>query len=1104
MKMLHLLACALALPATAAETLLVKDGQPQAEIVIAETPLRSVRLAAQDLQTYVEKISGAHLPIVTKPGADSLARIYVGRSEHTDRLKIAAEGLKDGAYRMVSGDKWLALIGEDTEFRPIEPWARSNKEITDGTLQKKWDAITGALWGVPHATLYKSRFTVPGHTGLPDDQRKAGGKLAPLEMWAFDERGSFNAVCGFLQKLGVRWYAPGEIGEVLPTLKTIPLAKIEETVRPDFPIRRFNIRFGVFGQTLAMWAMRLGLRDPYEVQCAHGMDEMTHRDEIFARHPEWFALYGGKRQTQPGQRLNQLCYSNEELIQETVRNVRAQLDHYKLDVISVMPPDGYTSICQCPLCAGKDSPERDQRGLASDYIWGFVNRVAKEVRKTHPDKKILNCAYGIYTLPPLKIDKLEPNVVVSIVGGRRPMNNSPEQQEECRQLREAWRAKSDNPIINFENYPFTDRGWYLPAFTPHSLGASINATKGYSQGEDIWLSMRQDFEKTGMGFNHFLIYFTQRMYWGGKEQDVDAMFREYCRLFYGPAEQEMLAFFTFCETNWAAMEKDKTLADQALALFAKAQSKADANSIHGRRLALIDDFLKGLRNKSQQLGKLRGPTPVLRLVGEGRGKIAIDGRLDEEAWVNAFPSATCRLRELQTGRQPIFGTTVKSTWIGNNLYLAIRCDEHPGEKLNIGTTKKDDSALWYGDAVEVLIETESHSYYQIAVSPSGAIADLDRSAPRNAWFSWDSQAEIATHVADDHWIVEMRIPVTEDENDPLHQVIGHQPTRSLPWHINLCRQRIREDAQELSAFSPTGAEDFHHAMRFATLFNGNSFNFDHGPADADFLEATRRAAELARTGQREEAFAAYTAAAEGPATDLQKSHALELAVATARGLRKFDLADQLIARIPIDAVKKSAQMQSLIDQAKAPQVVARFAAEDLGAWPFWKRGDGYFARGRAYVITKAGQKADADLTRALEWTSDARLRDNILLNLAQNHENNLQDEDGALARYREIIATQKQLGTTDQFYAVQAIARIHTKRGQFDEAVATFRQVDLEKLQGTWRNQLLLSQGDTLQAAGRTDQALAAYQSVVTDKSADPRLLRSAEEKIKATKSDRR
>ena len=119
-----------------------------------------------------------------------------------------------------------------------------------------------------------------------------------------------------------------------------------------------------------------------------------------------------------------------------------------------------------------------------------------------------------------------------------------------------------------------DSGWYLPAFTPHALGETVNATKGISQGEDIWLSARQDFKEVGIGFNHFMVYFTARMYWGGKNADVDALFREYCQLFYGPAALEMQDFFTFCEAHWSVMEDDKTQADAALALFTKAQAKA--------------------------------------------------------------------------------------------------------------------------------------------------------------------------------------------------------------------------------------------------------------------------------------------------------------------------------------------------------------------------------------------------------------------------------------------------------------------------------------------------------------------------------------------------
>jgi len=79
-----------------ADVFLVEKGEPKAEIVIAENPQRSARLAAHDLQTYVKKITGAHLPIVVRPSAGKVS-VFVGRSEFTERLKIPTAGLQPGA-----------------------------------------------------------------------------------------------------------------------------------------------------------------------------------------------------------------------------------------------------------------------------------------------------------------------------------------------------------------------------------------------------------------------------------------------------------------------------------------------------------------------------------------------------------------------------------------------------------------------------------------------------------------------------------------------------------------------------------------------------------------------------------------------------------------------------------------------------------------------------------------------------------------------------------------------------------------------------------------------------------------------------------------------
>jgi hypothetical protein len=1008
----------------AAQPLLVENGQPRAEIIIAEKPTRMARVAAHEFRQQIEKVSGAKLPIVTQPTGMAV-KVFIGASAHSP---VKADGLKNGAYRIATGADWMAMIGDDADFEPMGPFARNNGDIP--RAQAEWEKIVGAPYGLPNPGLYKHRtkITLDGET---------------LEVWGLDERGSFNAVSGFLQKLGARWYLPGELGEVLPAMKTIELPKLDETVKPDIALRQFNFRFATCGPDSALWVMRLGIRNDERLQIAHGMANMTNRQAVFDAHPDWFAIYGGKPDFKPSDTKCQLCYSNDELFRETVHYARALLDTFHLESVSIMPPDGYTSICQCEKCNGKDSPERNERGLLSDYVWDFVNRVAKEVGKTHPNAKVLNCAYGVYTLPPLKIDKLEPNVLVGIVGGRRPMNkagNKAEGEAAPEALRAAWAKKTDNPIINFENYPFTDRGWYLPAFAAQSMGDTVIATKGMSQGEDIWLTVRNDFDKVGTGFNHFLVYFTARAYWPGSEPA--AALREYCRLFYGPAEQEMHTFFTHCEANWKVMDEDKAKADEGLTLFDKAKTKTDATSIFGKRLALIDDFLKGLRMKSQQLGQKRGPVPSVRLVGDAKD-IVIDGKLDDEYWQNCPASATGKFRELQTGRTPTFGTSFKAGWQGSNLVFAIRCDERRGEKPNITTTRDDDQALWHGDAIEIELATETHSYYQIAISPNGHVVDLDRGAPRSQWFGWDSKAEVATHIADDHWTVEILIPITQDENDPLHQVIGRHPTQSLPWHINLCRQRIREDGQEISALSPTGTEGFHEPMKFAHFYDGRSHVFDADPSVTDFVIGYRDATQKRKA-------AGFLALAEGKLTDFQKSAALEQAA-------RLDRNATFIDQIPIEAVQKTAQMQNLLANYKAIEVVKQFANEDIMKWPFWKRGDGFQARGWAYSITKTGDKAEADLSAALDFTGDLRQRETILLFLAQNRENNLKDDAKALEAYQTILEGKTRLGGADEFSALQGIARIQTRRRQFDEALKTLNRAEPDKLQGVWKTNILKS-----------------------------------------------
>ncbi|MDE0866789.1 MAG: DUF4838 domain-containing protein [Rubripirellula sp.] len=1057
---------------------LIEDGQARAEIIIAVDPPRSTHLAARELQTYVEKISGAKLPITTEPTGQAIP-IYVGKSSFTEKLGVTEDGLEHGAYRIVSGEDWLVLIGQDSNFTPIEPWPRGYDDIRSGKMQAEWDKVTGAQWGYMHKQLHKHYSGPNSLFGTPNERKT--DENGNVHVWTYDERGSFNAVCGFLRDLGVRWYMPGEIGEMIPETKSIVLSKVDKTVKPDFPMRILNFRPAVYGHDAMMWGFRLGVRQPYGRQAAHGLHGMTDNERTLKNHPDWFALYGGKRHNHPNVKNNQLCYSNEELLQESVRFARTQLDHFKMNVVSIMPPDGYTAICQCDLCEGKDSPELGSRGALSNYVWDFVNRVAKEVGKTHPDKMISNCAYGIYTEPPSNIEKLEPNVQVIIVGGRRPLQ---EDREGLRRLRAEWQKKTDNPVEIFENYPFTGRGFYLPAYIPKVMGEAINETKTQSRGEDIWITM--DFSDKAIGYNHFLLYFTARMYWGGKDQDALAMFDEYVEKFYGPVAAEMRAFFTYCEENWREMESDGEKAGRALELFAAAKTKTSKDSVYDQRLALIDNYLNGLRSKATQLSQKRGEVPTLRLVSgsEQRGEITIDGDLDDGPWVKIPGSSIGGLRELQAGGIPTYGTQFKSEWIGNDLYFAIRCEEEPGGKLNIATEKNGDQAIWYGDAIEIELATDSHNYYQIVVNPAGALVDLDRGAPRNQWFGWSSQAEVATKIADDHWTLEVRLPISQDENDPLHQIIGRKPTKSLPWFVNVCRQRVRDNGSEFSAFSPTGQSGFHAPMKFAHFFAGNSHQFPADSTVTDFIIASREAGKLMLARKWDEALAAYLELAKmEKVTDFQKSIALQQAAHCAGNLKDFERADKLVGTIPIESVSLTAKMQNLGAQRKWGEMVEQFGDEDLNQWPFWQIGEGASIRGKGSFFTKSGKKAEADLQLALTYEPDKRTQVSIRTMMAQNRESNLGDDTGALVLYLANVEGKERIGGADEFRSVERAAAILGKQGKSDEALAVFKVVDFEQQTGFWQHAMLLSLGDTFAIAGREDEARNSFQKVLEGES---------------------
>lgn len=128
-------------PTAGPPLVLVDRGKPTAEIVIPEKRPRMVSLAALELQHFLQKMSGARLPIVTAPTPGKHIRIHIGRGAKTYRLGVLPEGLRDGAYRIATGPDWLVLIGRDVDFDHSKlPWPLSRKDVPRATAE--WDRAT--------------------------------------------------------------------------------------------------------------------------------------------------------------------------------------------------------------------------------------------------------------------------------------------------------------------------------------------------------------------------------------------------------------------------------------------------------------------------------------------------------------------------------------------------------------------------------------------------------------------------------------------------------------------------------------------------------------------------------------------------------------------------------------------------------------------------------------------------------------------------------------------------------------------------------------------------------------------------------------------------
>jgi len=444
---------------------LVADGEPQATILTPAEADGETQNAAQELQTYVRKITGAELPVKTEADAPAGATVHVGRTKRAEeRCPELAELDRDGFLARTEGNT-LFLVGR----------------------------------------------TGPG---------------------------TEFAVYWFLQKVGgVRWFMPMEIGEVVPKRPTLAVPTLDERQEPDFLSRLYS---GLPGAEGARWAKRNLMRRRFNFH--HNLLNVIKPSQYGPTNPDFFPLVNGERRipTRDDDHGWQPCMSHPKVIEICAAAARKFFDEHPDEVSFSLGINDSNTYCECENCLALDVPNATFRGRPnkSDRVFAFMNAVAEELMKTHPDKYLGCLAYSWCEAVPTKV-KVHPHVIPYLTNDRAQWRDPAFRAEDERLLR-AWTAAV--PIVAIYDY-YYGAGYVSPRVFTQLIDESLKfchrvGVRGFYA--EIYPNWGLDGPKG---------WLAAQLLWD-VSQDRAALLEEFYTKFFAEAAGPMRKFFERCEEAW--------------------------------------------------------------------------------------------------------------------------------------------------------------------------------------------------------------------------------------------------------------------------------------------------------------------------------------------------------------------------------------------------------------------------------------------------------------------------------------------------------------------------------------------------------------------------
>ena len=401
------------------------------------------------------------------------------------------------------------------------------------------------------------------------------------------------AVYSFIENaLGVRWFAPGEAWEYVP--KGVPgkLAVQQGAVVkvPDTSPRNWSGH--AWFDSWKRWNLRNKTVEG-EVVPRRSFQNFLHH--VFApskyakTHPEYYPLINGERWIPPeGFSHWRPCESNPEVIRLTVEYARKFFDERPTVDSFSLGMDDVVYLCGCKECRALDaSSDSYKKREFSDRHYKFVNAVAREIARTHPQRYIGTLIYDIVRNPPKTVERLEDNVF-GYLTEVSALWWEPGRREADHALTREWARRCKH----LSRYDYYGMGTFTPRVYPHTVAEQVKFDKSCGL-EGMYTEVYTFLPHTGP-----MIWAFAKLQWDAS-LGIDVLLNEFYTKMFGRAGQTMSRYFDVLERSWntprpgrrgwvhrniinQALAISPEAVDEGMKLLAEAASQADDDLIRQR------------------------------------------------------------------------------------------------------------------------------------------------------------------------------------------------------------------------------------------------------------------------------------------------------------------------------------------------------------------------------------------------------------------------------------------------------------------------------------------------------------------------------------------